>query len=170
MNHCKSSLALIFTLMLTPLSAAELQHYPSARLLASDSSAEPLVLAHAAAVRKLGQEINSEQPLLINAAAQTTQLFEMPRGHQLEMAEQWYRQQLPTGAELLFACSGRACGSDTLWANHVFADRRLVGDVDTQRYFIASYSEGGATSYLLFYGITRLTRANLLRVQVISSS
>ena len=149
--------------------AVELSSYPNAQLLQQDDIANSIAIAHAAAVRKLGQDINSENMLLLNAARQQISVYQLPRGHSPQFAEQWYQQQLPADAQILFACSGRACGSDALWANHIFADHRLIGDVDSQRYFIASYQQQASTIHIIFYAITRLTRISMARLQIIYS-
>ena len=38
------------------------------------------------------------------------------------------------GAELLFSCGGRSCGSGSQWANRVFGQRILYGRDDLQQY------------------------------------
>ena len=169
----RQALLIIHLLVILAAGAAhassDYQDYPGASLREHSSASNTLVIAHAAALRKLGQEINSENMLLLNVREYSLKVLQLPNGHQLQFAEQWYRQQLPADAEILFACLGRACGSDSLWANHIFDDRNLVGDIDSQRYFIAAYQQDGKQYHAIFYAITRLTRANLVRWQVLES-
>ena len=66
----------------------------------------------------------------------------------------FYREQILTkGHEVLFECSGRACGSSNYWANDIFGKRSLYGPVMNQFYIAAR--RVSAEDYLSLYIITR---------------
>jgi hypothetical protein len=70
------------------------------------------------------------------------------------------------GSELLFACSGRACGHGSQWANRVFAQRILYGRDDLQRYNIYRVEEE-ARYRLLIYSSFRSTSRQYLHIDLI---
>jgi Domain of unknown function (DUF4892) len=74
--------------------------------------------------------------------------------------------QLP-GAELLFACEGRACGNGAQWANQVFSQRVLYGRAEDQRYSV--YRVHGDGDYLvLAYAAARTSDRQYLHAEVVS--
>lgn len=70
------------------------------------------------------------------------------------------------GSELLFACSGRACGHGSQWANRVFAQRILYGRDDLQSYSIYRIEED-ARYRLLIYSSFRSTSRQYLHIDLI---
>ena len=67
---------------------------------------------------------------------------------------EFYREQIfAKGHEILFECSGRACGSSNYWANDIFGKRSLYGPVMNQFYIAARRSS--AEDYISLYIITR---------------
>ena len=66
----------------------------------------------------------------------------------------FYREQIfAEGHEILFECSGRACGSSNYWANDIFGKRNLYGPVMNQFYIAARRLS--AEDYISLYVITR---------------
>ena len=61
---------------------------------------------------------------------------------------------LGQGAELLFWCEGRECGSSSLWANAIFAKAMLYGPEGEQAYLLARLPDEQG-SLLALYGVTR---------------
>lgn len=61
---------------------------------------------------------------------------------------------LRQGAELLFWCEGRECGSSSLWANAIFGKSMLYGPEGQQAYLLARLPEVDG-SLVALYGITR---------------
>jgi len=59
------------------------------------------------------------------------------------------------GAELLFACEGRACGHANQWANRVFGQRLLYGKSDEQRYRVIAVEDAAGTARVLLYSSAR---------------
>ncbi|MEH6517680.1 MAG: DUF4892 domain-containing protein [Halioglobus sp.] len=70
------------------------------------------------------------------------------------------------GSELLFACSGRACGHGAQWANRVFGQRILYGRDDQQRYSIYRVEEDERYR-LLMYSSVRSTSRQYLHIDLI---
>ncbi len=70
------------------------------------------------------------------------------------------------GSELLFACSGRACGHGSQWANRVFGQRILYGRDDQQRYSIYRVEEDERYR-LLMYSSVRSTSRQYLHIDLI---
>ncbi len=65
----------------------------------------------------------------------TREVFEFARGADLVDSAGHYQLQLQQlGAAPLFACVAHKCGSSASWANEFFADRRLYGLDQYQRY------------------------------------
>ena len=74
-------------------------------------------------------------------------------------------QQLE-GAQLLFACEGRACGRGVQWANRVFHEPLLYGREDRQRYRV--YSLGGdPRSLLIMFAASRTADRQYLHAEVL---
>lgn len=59
------------------------------------------------------------------------------------------------GAELLFACEGRACGHANQWANRVFGQRLLYGKSDEQRYRVIAVEDAAGSARVLLYSSAR---------------
>jgi hypothetical protein len=76
----------------------------------------------------------------------------------------WYRDQLPEGAEKLFECEGRACGSSAQWANRIFEERILYGHDDRQRYGVWRVEQDGETWSLVLYAVDRANRRHFIHV------
>lgn len=70
-------------------------------------------------------------------------------------------------SELLFSCSGRACGHGAQWANRVFGERVLYGRQDMQIY--AVYAIGGEQEHrLVTYAGARSADRQYLRVDLLA--
>lgn len=69
-----------------------------------------------------------------------------------------YQQKLQTaGAQILFECQGRECGSSTDWANRVFRVSTLYGVDRKQHYLLAAREENGQTHVAAIYVTERGT-------------
>lgn len=77
-------------------------------------------------------------------------------------------QQLE-GAQLLFACEGRACGRGVQWANRVFGQPLLYGREGLQRYRV--YSLGGdPRSLLIMFAASRTADRQYLHAELLEVS
>ena len=76
----------------------------------------------------------------------------------------WYEETMPEGAERLFGCTGRACGSSAQWASRIFDERVLYGHDDRQLYAVWRMEEGGYTWTIVLYATDRANRRHFLRM------
>ncbi|MCQ4319089.1 DUF4892 domain-containing protein [Stutzerimonas stutzeri] len=72
----------------------------------------------------------------------------------IEAFERGRHRLLNEGAELLFWCEGRECGSSSLWANEVFHRSTLYGPEARQAYLLARLP-GDSDRLMALYGVTR---------------
>ena len=80
-----------------------------------------------------------------------------------ELAE---RAEKLEGAELLFACQGRACGRGVQWANRVFHQPLLYGREGDQRYRV--YALGSdSRSLLIMFAASRTADRQYLHAEVL---
>jgi hypothetical protein len=77
---------------------------------------------------------------------------------------------LGQGAQLLFWCEGRNCGSSSLWANQVFGNATLYGPEERQSYLLLRLAEPQGNSLLALYGITRGNRRAYLHVEQLDAA
>ncbi len=92
----------------------------------------------------------------ITAAGQLASItYQLPETHTgIEAFETTRTQLIEDGAELLYWCEGRECGSSSLWANDIFQRATLYGPEARQAYLLARLRDesGGLVA---LYGITR---------------
>lgn len=110
-----------------------------------------------------GQVRTSDQ---ISASGQLTAVtYQLPAVHTgIEAFERTRNSLLEEGAELLFWCEGRECGSSSLWANDVFQRSSLYGPEARQAYLLARLP-GESERFLALYGITRGNGRSYLQVE-----
>jgi hypothetical protein len=82
----------------------------------------------------------------------------------IEAFERARNRLLDDGAELLFWCEGRECGSSSLWANEVFQRSTLYGPEARQAYLLARLP-GDSDRFMALYGITRGNGRPYLQVE-----
>ncbi|WP_420800934.1 DUF4892 domain-containing protein [Pseudomonas cavernicola] len=92
--------------------------------------------------------------------------YELPREHSSGQAFNAAREALQAqGAELLYWCESRDCGSSSLWANSVFGNAKLYGADDQQAYLLLRLAEPQQDSLVALYSITRGNRRAYLHVE-----
>ena len=72
------------------------------------------------------------------------------------------------GAQQMFSCDGRACGSGSIWANRVFGQRVLYGRAEFQRYRVYRQQEGESELRLLVYAAARTAQRQYLHVELLA--
>lgn len=77
---------------------------------------------------------------------------------------------LGQGAQLLFWCEGRDCGSSSLWANQIFGNAKLYGPEERQSYLLLQLAEPQQDSLVALYGITRGNRRSYLHAEQLDAS
>ncbi|EWC42494.1 DUF4892 domain-containing protein [Pseudomonas stutzeri] len=95
----------------------------------------------------------------------TTITYQLPASHTgIEAFSQARTDLLRQGAELLYWCEGRECGSSSLWANSIFGQSKLYGPEGQQAYLLARLP-GVDGSLMALYGITRGSGRPYLHVE-----
>lgn len=92
--------------------------------------------------------------------------YELPPEHSSGQAFNAARDALQEqGAELLYWCESRECGSSSLWANSVFGNAKLLGADDQQAYLLLRLAEPKQNTLVALYSITRGNRRAYLHVE-----
>lgn len=69
------------------------------------------------------------------------------------------------GAQLLFWCEARDCGSSELWANQVFGNATLYGGDEQQAYLLLRLAAPQDNTLVALYGITRGNQRAYLHIE-----
>lgn len=97
--------------------------------------------------------------------------YRLPDEHQpgeaLGVARAHLQEQ---GAQLLFWCEGRDCGSSSLFANAIFGNATLYGPEERQSYLLLRLAAPEQDSLLALYGITRGNRRSYLHVEQLDAA
>lgn len=97
--------------------------------------------------------------------------YRLPDEHSpREALESARHHLLEQGAQLLFWCEGRDCGSSSLWANQIFGNATLYGPEERQSYLLLQLAEPQHDSLVALYGITRGNRRSYLHVEQLDAS
>ena len=95
---------------------------------------------------------------------------EMPRDYIVAEVFDFYREQIPKQAELLFTCKSRACGESNNWANDHFGVKFLYGENTSQHYAVfrlaGSQPLGQPPIYLTIYAVRRGNRRLYTQLEV----
>ncbi|MCW8157766.1 DUF4892 domain-containing protein [Stutzerimonas stutzeri] len=99
----------------------------------------------------------------------TALTYQLPSTHTgIEAFTQARGELLRQGAELLFWCEGRECGSSSLWANAIFGKSMLYGPEAQQAYLLARLPDA-ESDLIALYGITRGNGRPYLHVEQLRS-
>jgi len=116
-------------------------------------------------IQRIGGRLRSERKLSAEGALAAL-TYQLPEGHSAVEAFAWSRKALlGQGAELLYWCEGRDCGSSSLWANAVFGNAELYGPDERQAYALLRLPEPNQSSLLALYAITRGNGRSYLHVE-----
>ncbi|MBC9250577.1 DUF4892 domain-containing protein [Pseudomonas alcaligenes] len=97
--------------------------------------------------------------------------YRLPDGHRPESALDTARHELlGNGAQLLYWCQGRECGSSNLWANALFGNAKLYGPDERQSFLLLRLAAPQQDSLLALYGITRGNRRVYLQVEQLDAN
>lgn len=139
MRQYLKTLALL--LLVTPgLQAAEfeiplqLDPFPQSELISSEQRHEPDYRLMLSGIMKINGQIRADRDQRLQATLSRL-TWQLPDGYDPESGFKFLRAQLgDRGAQAMFECSGRQCGSSSIWANDVFGQSRLYGIDNTQFY------------------------------------
>ncbi|WFC62415.1 DUF4892 domain-containing protein [Pseudomonas sp. REST10] len=116
-------------------------------------------------VRRISGRLRYEREILAQGRHQAV-TYELPGTHSADQVFSASREALlKQGAELLYWCQGRECGSSSLWANAVFGNSTLYGSDDQQAYALLRLAEPNHESLLALYSITRGNRRAYLHAE-----
>ncbi|WP_446731586.1 DUF4892 domain-containing protein [Pseudomonas sp. OTU5201] len=109
-------------------------------------------------IRRISNKLRMERKVEVEGL-QTSVTYRLPAGHSSADAFDRARKDLlDNGAELLYWCQGRDCGSSSLWANSIFGNAKLYGPDEQQAYLLLRLAEPHQDSLLALYSITRGNR------------
>ncbi|WP_423835553.1 DUF4892 domain-containing protein [Stutzerimonas stutzeri] len=144
-----------------------LANYPQAKIVSAREQPTVERSYPLDAIRRISGRLRvSDQ---ISATGQLAAItYQLPETHTgIEAFETTRNQLIETGAELLFWCEGRECGSSSLWANDIFQRATLYGPEAQQAYLLARLADD-AGSLVALYGITRGNGRPYLHVEQFS--
>ncbi|MBD9425627.1 DUF4892 domain-containing protein [Pseudomonas sp. PDM15] len=165
--------AFCLTLICTPLLAADLpgsqdldslQRFPRAEIV--DYRDQPTAEKRYPqdSLRRISGQLRATEVLAEGRLRALT--YRLPEEHSPREALTAAREHLQgQGAQLLFWCEGRDCGSSSLFANAIFGNAKLYGPEERQSYLLLRLAEPQQDSLLALYGITRGNRRSYLHVE-----
>ena len=147
-----------------------LPRFPHAEIVTYNTSADAERTYPQSSIRRISNQLRIEQP--VDVAGQLTALtYQLPFGRSSAEAFTAARKALlASGAEPLFWCEGRDCGSSSQWANSIFDNSRLYGPDDQQAYLLVRLAAPQQNSLIALYGITRGNRRAYLHVEQLDAS
>lgn len=121
-------------------------------------------------VRRISGQIRMSREVLAEGRVRAV-TYRLPDEHTpSEVLEQARRQLEQAGAQLLFWCEGRDCGSSSLLANAIFGNAKLYGPEERQSYLLLRLAEPQQNSLLALYGITRGNRRAYLHAEQLDAA
>lgn len=146
-----------------------LPRYPGSQIVSFKDVAAQERIYPQGSIRRISGRLRYESE--ISVAGQLTSLtYELPSNHTSAEVFAVARETLQAkGAELLYWCEGRECGSSSLWANAVFNNAILTGADDQQAYALLRLAEP-TDSLLALYSITRGNRRAYLQVEQVQGA
>lgn len=98
--------------------------------------------------------------------------YQVAQGFDGNDVQAFFEQQIAEkGYEVLFTCSGRACGSSNYWANDIFRNRILYGPERNQHFTALRVpQEEGSPAYISLYVITRANRRTYAYLEVVEEN
>ncbi len=146
--------------------APDFQPWSHAREFSSSGPVETDYLLGLGALQKVGGRWRHKHSEALRGEL-TRATWQVDEGFTAAEAFDWYRQQLPAGAELLFECQGRSCGSSAQWASRVFDERELYGHDERQHYGVWRLQRDAVNWYLVLYASDRANRRHFLRLDTL---
>ena len=139
--------------------------FPQAQIISFSTEVDAERLYPKSPLHRVSNQLRIEQSLQADGHL-TALTYELPRGRLAREAFTQARQALlENGAQPLFWCEGRECGSSSQWANAIFANARLYGPDDQQDYLLVRLAEPASDNLIALYGITRGNRRAYLHVE-----
>ncbi|UUY07563.1 DUF4892 domain-containing protein [Pseudomonas sp. J452] len=122
------------------------------------------------AVQRISSQLRLEREVLAEGRLRAL-TYRLPDEHPPREALAAARHALlEQGAQLLYWCEGRECGSSSLWANNIFDNAKLYGPEERQSYLLLRLVAPQQDSLLALYGITRGNRRSYLHAEQLDAS
>lgn len=131
-----------------------LPRYPQARIVdfRQDSVSERLYPLDS--VRRISGQLRMAEQVTASGGL-TAVTYLLPEHHSgIDAFAEARKALLEQGAELLFWCEGRECGSSSLWANAIFNKAMLYGP-DAQQAYLLARLPAQVDSLVALYAVTR---------------
>ena len=147
-----------------------LSRFPHAQIVTYTTDAAAERTYPQSSIRRISNQLRIEQP--VDVSGQLTALtYQLPDGRTSAEAFTAARKALlAEGADPLYWCEGRDCGSSSLWANAIFDNSRLYGPDDQQAYLLVRLAAPHNNSLIALYGITRGNRRAYLHVEQLEAN
>lgn len=146
-----------------------LPRFPGAEIVDFRQSSQERIYPQGA-IRRISGRLRYEREVAAQGEL-TAVTYRLPsEGSSDEAFDQARETLVRQGAELLFLCRGRDCGSSSLWANDVFGNAKLFGPDSQQAYALLRLAEPRQDSLLALYGIIRGNRRAYLHVEQLDAS
>ncbi|WP_217475384.1 DUF4892 domain-containing protein [Stutzerimonas stutzeri] len=131
-----------------------LPRYPQAQIVGFKDERVPERIYPLDSIRRISGRLRMSSQ--ISSGGQLTAItYRLPDVHTgIDAFERARNRLMGEGAEMLFWCEGRECGSSSLWANDIFHRSTLYGPDASQAYLLARLS-GDSDRLVALYGITR---------------
>ena len=96
-------------------------------------------------------------------------VYSIPEGYEGAEVDEYFRMQFESqGAETVFQCRGRSCGSSNYWANDIFKRRILYGPERNQFYLaMRTTDQSENATYIAVYVITRANKQLKVYVELV---
>ncbi|MDT4850582.1 hypothetical protein FQZ97_847350 [compost metagenome] len=149
---------------------AALPRFPHAEITDFSESADQERVYPQSSIRRISNRLRMERQVEAEGR-QTSVTYRLPSGHSSGDAFDRARKDLLAGgAELLYWCQGRDCGSSSLWANAIFGNSKLYGPDEQQAYMLLRLAEPQQDSLLALYSITRGNRRAYLHAEQLDAN
>jgi hypothetical protein len=104
-------------------------------------------------VDSIRRDLRIEDQITVQASIETV-TYQMPDGVPVDAVVEHYAREL--GSDVLYKCTGRACGRSTDWANQVFGQALLYGPDRNQRYAAREWQGRLVALYVIERGNQRV--------------
>jgi hypothetical protein len=104
-------------------------------------------------VDSIRRDVRIEDQITVQSAIESV-TYQMPDGVPVDAVVEHYAREL--GSDVLYQCTGRACGRSTDWANQVFGQAVLYGPDRNQRYVAREWQGRLVALYVIERGNQRV--------------
>jgi len=147
-----------------------LPRFPKAEIIDFREAATQERIYPQGSIRRISGQLRYEREVPVQGRL-TAVTYSLPSEHSSGEAFDVARETLQKqGAELLYWCRGRGCGSSNLWANGVFGNSKLYGADEQQAYLLLRLAEPRQNSLLTLYSITRGNRKAYLHAELLDAA